>query len=234
MALGVVFSAIQVYFFWVSNRWVDPACCFCCFLPNLPVEMYLTRLWWARHHSVHYRNLWAPSFTPTTSRKNGIVCLALINTRGLTNKTFLLNEFFTSPELDFIFLTETWLCTGEFTPFLELLPPDCLFFSSSQTAGRGGGLTTVFKSSFQCQKSTSNSFSTFELQSNGLWSTALLRWITVNYDEFLIVGDFNIWLYQDSCSRNFLILLKHLILLSLCLVQHMKKDTHWTYCYRFI
>lgn len=144
-------SAIQVDFFWVSNRWVDPACCFCCFLPNLLVETYLTRLWWARHHSVHYRNLRAPSFTPTTSRKNGIVCLALINTRGLKNKTFLLNEFFTSPELDFIFLTETWLCTGEFTPFLELLPPDCLFFSSSQTAGRGGRLTTVFKSSFQCQ-----------------------------------------------------------------------------------
>lgn len=121
---------------------------FCCFLPNLLVETYLTRLWWARHHSVHYRNLRALSCTPTTSCKNGIVCLALINTRCLT---FLLNEFFTSPELDFIFLTETWLCTGEFTPLLELLPPDCLFFSSSQAAGRGGGLATVFKSSFQCR-----------------------------------------------------------------------------------
>lgn len=148
MAVGVVRSAIQVDFFRVSNRWVDPACCFCCFLPNLLVETYLTRLWWARHHSVHYRNLRALSCTPTTSRKNGIVCLALINTRCLT---FLLNEFFTSPELDFIFLTETWLCTGEFTPFLELIPPDCLFFSSSQTAGRGGGLATVLKSSFQCR-----------------------------------------------------------------------------------
>lgn len=232
MAVGVVLSAIQVDFFWVSNRWVDPACCFCCFLPNLPVETYLTRLWWARHHSVHYRNLRAPSFTPTTSRKNGIVCLALINTRGLKNKTFLLNEFFTSPELDFIFLTETWLCTGEFTPFLELLPPDCLFFSSSQAEVGGSLLYSNPVSNVNSQHLTPSP--PLNCKSNGLWSTALLRWITVNYDKFLIAGDFNIWLYQDSCSRNILILLKHLISLSLCLVQHVKKDTHWTYCYHFI
>ncbi len=48
--------------------------------------------------------------------------LALINARSLANKTFLLNDFFTSRELDFMFLTETWLQTGELIPLSELLP----------------------------------------------------------------------------------------------------------------
>ncbi|RXN12338.1 RNA-directed DNA polymerase from mobile element jockey-like protein [Labeo rohita] len=38
--------------------------------------------------------------------------LGLINARLLANKTFLLNDFFTSRELDFMFLTETWLHAG--------------------------------------------------------------------------------------------------------------------------
>ncbi|KAJ8401996.1 hypothetical protein AAFF_G00372310 [Aldrovandia affinis] len=38
--------------------------------------------------------------------------MALLNTRSLANKTFLLNDFFTSRDLDFMFLTETWLHAG--------------------------------------------------------------------------------------------------------------------------
>lgn len=47
--------------------------------------------------------------------------LALIDARSLANKTFLLNDFFTSHELDFMFLTETWLKAGEVISFSELL-----------------------------------------------------------------------------------------------------------------
>ncbi|RXN37132.1 RNA-directed DNA polymerase from mobile element jockey-like protein [Labeo rohita] len=34
---------------------------------------------------------------------------ALINVRSVANKTFILNDFFASRELDFMFMTETWL-----------------------------------------------------------------------------------------------------------------------------
>ena len=39
--------------------------------------------------------------------------MALINVRSLASKTFMLNNFFISRELDFLFLCETWVSTGE-------------------------------------------------------------------------------------------------------------------------
>lgn len=63
---------------------------------------------------------------------------ALINVRSLTNKTFILNDFFTTHDLDFLLLTETWLKPGENSAFSELLPPGCSFVSTPQAAGRGG------------------------------------------------------------------------------------------------
>lgn len=35
--------------------------------------------------------------------------LALVNARSLANKTLILNDFFTSNRLDFLFVTETWM-----------------------------------------------------------------------------------------------------------------------------
>ena len=55
--------------------------------------------------------------------------MALLNTRSL-NKTFLLNDFFTSWDLDFMLLIETWHRDGELTPLSELLPHGFLFFFS--------------------------------------------------------------------------------------------------------
>ncbi|XP_049460938.1 uncharacterized protein LOC125906366 [Epinephelus fuscoguttatus] len=75
---------------------------------------------------------------------------ALINTRSLTNKTLILNDFFTTYDLDFLLLTETWLKPGENSAFSELLPPGCSFFSTPRAAGRGGGLAAIFKESFRC------------------------------------------------------------------------------------
>ncbi|XP_032366676.1 LOW QUALITY PROTEIN: uncharacterized protein LOC116685831 [Etheostoma spectabile] len=89
---------------------------------------------------------------------------ALINVRSLTNKTFILNDFFTTHDLDFLLLTETWLKPGENSAFSELLPPGCSFVSTPRAAGRGGGLAAIFKDSFRCRTITANNFSSFELQ----------------------------------------------------------------------
>lgn len=100
----------------------------------------------------------------TSMTPNVTLRMALINATSLANKTFLLNDFFTSRKLDFMFVTETWLHTGESIPFSELLPPDCTFLSSPRTTGKGGGLACVFKSSFHCQQIPSVTYSSFELQ----------------------------------------------------------------------
>lgn len=67
-----------------------------------------------------------------------LIHMALINTRSLPNKTFILNIFFTSHFLDFLLLTETWRKPGDNSALSELLPPSCSFLSSPQASGRGG------------------------------------------------------------------------------------------------
>ncbi len=90
--------------------------------------------------------------------------MALINARSLSNKSFILNDFFLSYDLDFLFITETWLNIGDMAPFSELSPPDCSFFSSPRSVGQGGGLTVIFKIKFKCRLLSTEAYSTFEVQ----------------------------------------------------------------------
>lgn len=46
-----------------------------------------------------------------------LIKMALVNTRLLCNKTFILRNFFTSKLLDFLIMTETCLSTGDVSNF---------------------------------------------------------------------------------------------------------------------
>ncbi len=87
--------------------------------------------------------------------------MTLINTRLVTNNTFILSDLFSSRNLDFLFLTETWLCPGDLSPFSELLPSKCFFFNSPCTTG---GLVSIYEDNFICRSVESNNYSSFELQ----------------------------------------------------------------------
>jgi hypothetical protein len=88
---------------------------------------------------------------------------ALINVRSLTNKTFILSDFFKTQSLDILCLTETWVNTGDVTPFSELLPPNCGFLNTPRSSGRGGGVASIFKK-FNCRLLHNRVFTSFELQ----------------------------------------------------------------------
>ncbi len=40
---------------------------------------------------------------------------------------------------------------GDLSPFSDLVPSNCTFINCPRTTGMGGGLASVFKSSFGCQ-----------------------------------------------------------------------------------
>jgi len=167
--------------------------------------------------------------TPSASPERKL-CMALLNARSIVNKTFLLNDFFTSRELDLMFLTETWVHAGEYTPFSELLPPDCTFFSSPSATGRGGGLASVFRASLQCRLLyLVTSYASFELQLFELnpaspvlctvvyrppkcnkdfinYFSDFLSGIMVKYDRVLICGDSNV---HVCCESKPLVRLRH-------------------------
>lgn len=54
--------------------------------------------------------------------------MALLNARSVVNKTVIINDFFSLRELDLLFITESWITTGDLSPFSELLTPKCFFF----------------------------------------------------------------------------------------------------------
>ncbi len=74
---------------------------------------------------------------------NDSVRMVLVNARSLTNKTFILNDFYTSNNLDFLFIVETWMNAVDSTPIVEVTPTMCDFFSSPRGSGQGGGLTIL-------------------------------------------------------------------------------------------
>ncbi len=92
-----------------------------------------------------------------STREPGTVNMALVNARSLLNKTFILNDFFIQHDLDFLFISETWLNVGETHALIELSPDDCTFFSTPRTTGRGGGLACVLRRDLNvvfCQRRT--------------------------------------------------------------------------------
>lgn len=92
------------------------------------------------------------------------VKMALLNVRSILNKTYIINDFFTSQNLDFMFITETWLKYGDHGPLFESSPDDSNFINSPRTAGHGEGVATIFKNSFKCRSQPLDNFSSFEVQ----------------------------------------------------------------------
>uniref|UniRef100_A0A669B0J7 Reverse transcriptase domain-containing protein n=1 Tax=Oreochromis niloticus TaxID=8128 RepID=A0A669B0J7_ORENI len=172
--------------------------------------------------------------------------MALFNVRSLTNKTFIVSDFFTVTGLDLLFMTETWIRPGESFPFSELLPPNCAFFSSPRPSGRGGGLAVVFRNKFRVRHLPSPMFPSFEAQLLELAGTPLTLCVVIyrppkynktfindfgdflaslylNYDRVLITGDFNIHICckDDVFAKDFLTLVD-----SFNLIQWVDAPTH--------
>ncbi len=89
---------------------------------------------------------------------------ALLNVRSVRNKTFILRKFVASKDLDFLFLTETWLEPVDTCLLTELLPVNYNVLNTPRVTGRGGGVATLFKDRFKCSLVSVEKYSTFEIQ----------------------------------------------------------------------
>lgn len=89
--------------------------------------------------------------------------MALLNARSLSNKSFTLNDFFSSKDLDFLFLSEMWLTTGDVNSLEELTLASCTFKNSPRSVGHSGGLATVYRNQYHCKLLPVDGFSSFEV-----------------------------------------------------------------------
>lgn len=99
-----------------------------------------------------------PAFSAVKYMVPSSIKMCLFNTHSLANKDHKLNDFFTSENFCFLFLTETWQCDMEFIHLNELGPVDCSFIGSSRLTGHGGGVAVVWKNNFSCQLVNTESY----------------------------------------------------------------------------
>uniref|UniRef100_A0A8C6KI16 Reverse transcriptase domain-containing protein n=1 Tax=Nothobranchius furzeri TaxID=105023 RepID=A0A8C6KI16_NOTFU len=171
--------------------------------------------------------------------------MALLNTRSVNNKSFLLNDLILSKNLDFLFLTEVWQQTSDYSGLIELCPSGYSFLSQPRGSGRGGGLAVVFRDHLPCSSTTSGHFASFELQlikvgrkdpfycavvyrppgpnSSFLQEFSDFLSSTVKLSRLVIVGDFNI--HVDDPSDHFAMNFSSLMD-SFSFTQHVSGPTH--------
>lgn len=173
------------------------------------------------------------------------ISVGLLNARSIANKSFALNDLFTSKDLDFLFITETWQKTEEFAALNELCPPDCSYSCVPRTTGRGGGLAIINRDGFSTRSVSCGTFSTFEVsvskvgRANPFYCILIYRppgrnanFITdfghflasiIRFDRVLMVGDFNVHVNDssDSFAVNFLNVTE-----SFNFTQHVSGPTH--------
>lgn len=110
-------------------------------------------------------NLHALECAALPTDKEVKIQMALLDACSLSNETFVFLDFYVSRGLDLMFLTETWMCEGDVAPLTELCPSDSSFFSFPRLCRRGGGIASLFKDTFKCQRTFDHpSYSSFEVQ----------------------------------------------------------------------
>lgn len=93
------------------------------------------------------------------------VRMALLNTRSITNKSFILKELFISKNMDFLFLAETWL--------------------SPRLSSRGRRLAVIFRNCFHCLTVSTETFPHLNQTLLKLISQSLF--VVIHYFYFLSV-----------------------------------------------
>lgn len=102
----------------------------------------------------------AKSPTDTTSNTTK---LAVLNVRSLAGKSFLINDYIVQHNLDFMFLTETWLSQDNgAAALIESAPPNFSFISEARVNKKGGGVAILFNENFQCRRMSYGNFRSFE------------------------------------------------------------------------
>ncbi|CAJ1050928.1 LOW QUALITY PROTEIN: uncharacterized protein LOC116399339 [Xyrichtys novacula] len=122
------------------------------------------------HHpalrSSHHANL---RTLPLSSQESSVrpphphhLNLALFNTRSLTSKGLILQDFIMDNKLDFLFLTETWHKPLDYFSLNQATPTGYTYIDKPRLEGRGGGIATIHNKDLKIISLSMPTVSSFE------------------------------------------------------------------------
>lgn len=110
---------------------------------------------------VNYNNLRLLRSVPASNNLT-ILWMALLNVRSLANKTFILNDFFLSSGLDFLYLKPGFILRNLLL-FQNFFPQVVPMLAPLRSL-TGGGLSSIFKHKFRCRELPPVFDTSFEVQ----------------------------------------------------------------------
>ena len=183
-----------------------------------------------------------------TSRSCKKAKLGLLNAQSVCNKTECIEDFIIEHKLDICAITETWLSSNDDLHARLLTPNGYTSHTISRSNKRGGGVAIISKDSYNQSIKSLPEFTYFEVISVCLKYTGkrvrivciyrppssnpstflhefstLLEDITLQSDQIVICGDFNIHLdvANNAFASHFMDILD-----CFALKQHVKTATH--------
>jgi hypothetical protein len=152
--------------------------------------------------------------------RNSLIC-ALMNVRSIMNKPILVADFITENRCDLLCITESWL-TGDLimddAVMMDACPPNYNYISIPRVNKRGGGILFIYKSVLSvCLMKMEFSVTSFEVglismkcgANHNIFMAVIYRppkasqtlfeseFVSLcemlnNYNEFIIIGDYNL------------------------------------------
>ena len=98
------------------------------------------------------KKLLLPCLTPTVAIS---VKMGLLNVRALQGKSIICLDFIEFHNLDFFFITESWLGVEDNIPLIATAPPNFSYFTLPRPARKVGGLAVIYNNSFKSGMSKS-------------------------------------------------------------------------------
>ena len=114
-----------------------------------------------RQRSVNLNNLIQLTGKNTKIAKHVGLSIATLNTRSVTNKTFLIYDLIVENSLDLMLITETWLNDND-DVLLNQIIPEGYSYELQNRKGRGGGVMIIYKQTLDIKRVETTAKKTFE------------------------------------------------------------------------
>ncbi|XP_068741907.1 uncharacterized protein [Montipora capricornis] len=143
-----------------------------------------------------------PRFSLSLSHQQQSLKFVLLNARSIRQETLLVRDYIVEHDIDFLTITETWLCNDVSDHFYcrDICPEGCRIEQIPRNYARGGGVALVYIKCVKAKLNSSVNVRSFELIDVQLMSARNLRLAVIYRPPPSSMNSFTVGLFLDEFS----------------------------------